>query len=339
MKLWYLELNHYKALKNNSKYVRILFCVKRFPDHGFCCIFRATLFRDGRPMPKTAPPDYAVIIPHYNDTVRLARCLGGLLAQDTRDVEILVADNGSTESLDAVKAAFPGVRFVTETQKGAGPARNRGVAETTAPWLMFIDSDCVPAPDWLAVGRRIARPDMVIGGRVDVFDETPPPRSGAEAFECVFAFHMKSYLEEKAFLGAGNLVVSRAVFERTGGFRPAVSEDVEWSQRAARKGAVLAYDDAFVASHPSRSDWAALRHKWRRLASEGFQLDGASVRGRVKWGLKALAMPASILAHIPKILRHKGLSSRDKARAIATLVRLRFARMGWMLGQAATGRP
>ena len=290
-------------------------------------------------MPRTSPPAYAVIIPHYNDVVRLTGCLSALTAQDIQDVEILVADNGSTDSLDGVKAAFPQVRFVTETEKGAGPARNRGVAETTAPWLLFIDSDCVPAPDWLDVGRAIARPGTVTGGRVDVFDETPPPRSGAEAFEAVFAFHMRVYLDKKAFLGAGNLVVSRAVFEDTGPFRPAVSEDVEWSQRAASRGYLLAYEHRFAVAHPSRSDWPALKRKWRRLASEGFRLSGGGPGGRIIWTLKALAMPASIVLHIPRVLRHPALSGGDKGRALVTLVRLRMMRMGWMLRQVVTGQP
>ncbi len=289
-------------------------------------------------MQETAAPTHAVIIPHYNDVARLIRCLEALTAQDTTGVEIVVADNGSTQDLAPVKAAFRQVRFVTEIAKGAGLARNLGVASTTAPWLLFIDSDCVPASDWLAVGKAIATPGTIIGGRVDIFDETPPPRSGAEAFEAVFAFHMRDYLETKAFLGAGNLVLPRSVFEDAGGFRSTVSEDVEWSQRAASKGYRLAFDDDFAASHPSRQDWPALERKWRRLAAETFQLEVSGVMGRLKWALKALAMPVSILVHIPKILAHPALSGLEKGRAVATLARLRLVRMGWMLRQALTGR-
>ena len=86
-----------------------------------------------------------------------------------------------------------------ETEKGAAVARNRGVAETTAPRLFFIDADCIPAPDWLAVGREVAVRADLIGGRVDVFDETPAPRSGAEAFETVFAFNFRKYIEVQGF--------------------------------------------------------------------------------------------------------------------------------------------
>jgi GT2 family glycosyltransferase len=282
-------------------------------------------------------PRYAVIIPHYNDATRLARCLEALEAQDRAGVEVVVADNNSTVPLDGIAERFPWARIVTEARPGAGLARNAGVAATTAPWLFFIDCDCLPAPDWLAQARRVAAgdPDAVTGGRVDVFDETPPPRSGAEAFETVFAFKMQRYLEEEGFLGAGNLVVSRRVFEAVGGFRGTVSEDVDWSQRAAASGFRLAYDDALAAGHPSRSDWPALRRKWKRMTDEAFALRRSRGAPRGPWVVKALLMPFSIPAHLPRIATHPRLSAVDKLRAAGTLARLRLARMGWMLAQAA----
>ena len=71
----------------------------------------------------TTDPSAAVIIPHYNDPVRLARCLGELAKNDLNGVETVVVDNASTVPLDDVQNAFPWVRFLTETEKGAAPAR------------------------------------------------------------------------------------------------------------------------------------------------------------------------------------------------------------------------
>ena len=126
---------------------------------------------------KTTAPDIAVIIPHYNDLVRLERCLQGLMQCDLGAAEVLVVDNASPQPPDALAPQFPRVRFLTETEPGAAPTRNRGVAESTAPLLAFLDADCVPDPDWLTVARAAPARAAVTGGRVDVFDETPPPRS------------------------------------------------------------------------------------------------------------------------------------------------------------------
>ena len=64
--------------------------------------------------------------------------------------EIVVVDNGSA----TVPQVPDWVRLVTETTPGAANARNRGVAETRADRFFFVDSDCLPAPDWIAAARR-----------------------------------------------------------------------------------------------------------------------------------------------------------------------------------------
>jgi hypothetical protein len=282
-------------------------------------------------------PEAAIIIPHYNDVTRLARGLGALLPQMTAAVELIVVDNASTDSLAAVRTAYPDLRIVTEARKGAANARNRGVAETTAPLLLFIDSDCLAAPDWVAValgtlGRTGA--DLV-GGQVGVFDETPPPRTGAQAFETVFAFDFQTYIEKKGFSGSGNLVTRRDVFAATGPFIHGLSEDLDWCRRATAKGFRLAYDGGLRVGHPSRTDWPALKAKWRRVTQESFGVNGTGPARRMVWAARALVMPASILAHAPRILRTPRLQGRhERMAALATLVRLRLTRMRWMLQQA-----
>ncbi|MBN2907056.1 MAG: glycosyltransferase [Rhodobacteraceae bacterium] len=283
--------------------------------------------------------DAVVIIPHYNDVTRLERCLTALMRNDRTGVEIVVVDNGSTQSLDPVRRAFPDVRFVIETEKGAAAARNRGVRETVAPLLFFIDADCVAAEDWLEQARAVAPRADLIGGLVEVFDETPPPRSGAEAFEAVFAFDFRNYIEVQGFTGAGNLVTRRDVFEDVGGFINGVSEDRDWSMRAVAKGYRLIYADRMVVGHPSRSDWPSLRHKWRRLTRELYASHladtGGGRKARLRWALRGLAMPVSALVHMPKAFFSPKLRSvTERLRAVGTLVRLRLLRMVWMLRQA-----
>lgn len=288
-----------------------------------------------------APFDHAVIIPHYNDMVRLERCLTALVAQDLAGVELVVADNGTPADLGPLQAQFPQARFVTQPEKGAAAARNKGVEVTTAPWIAFLDADCVPSEGWLARVRQIAAGDVgtVTGGSISVFDETPAPRSGAEAFETVFAFDQARYIRDEGFSVTANLVTHRATFEAAGPMVVGLSEDVDWCRRATGTGARLVYDEALRVAHPTRNDWSALAKKWRRMTEEGYGLTGGTGAGRLKWALKACLMPVSIVAHLPKVLGHGALDSGDKWRAMAILARLRVARMGWMLRQAITGAP
>jgi len=278
----------------------------------------------------------AIIIPHYNDTVRLRRCLTALAPQLGDEVEAIVVDNGSTEDVDAVMKDFSVVRFAVETEKGAAAARNKGVSETKAPFLFFLDADCVPSDNWVQTALALAGSSDLIGGRVDVFHEGASPLSGAQAFEAVFAFDIRAYIEEKQFTVTANLLTSREIFEETGPFRPGVSEDLDWCHRARDLGHPIVYDAALAVSHPSRNDWPALRKKWVRMTKEGFGLTENSLVGRLKWAVRGVAMIPSILLHLPKILVSDSLSSAgDKLRATATLVQIRCMRTVWMLRQAA----
>ena len=287
-------------------------------------------------------PSMAVIIPHYDDLRRLGTCLAALapqLAAAGPAVEAVVVDNASPVDLGPLGAAHPGIRFVTEPKKGAAAARNRGVRETTAPRLAFLDCDCVPAPDWLASALRLAGTADVIGGRIDTFDETPGPRSGTEAFEAVFAFRQRAYVEKMGFSVTANLLTTRAVFQDVGELIVGLSEDVEWCRRAVAKGHALAYADDLRVAHPTRSDWPSLARKWRRTTLEGFHLNGTTPAGRAKWALRAAAVAGSGVAHLPQVLTSDRLASRlERRRGAVTLIRLRLARAGWMLRQAALGR-
>ena len=144
-------------------------------------------------------------------------------------------------------------------------------------------------------------------------------------------------LQEARALGLP-VAYTRAVFADVGPFRTVVSEDSDWSFRATAKGYRLIYEDGLRVSHPSRSDWAALRHKWHRLTCESFALQQTTrpgLSGRARWAIKALAMPISAFAHLPKLLLSPKLESfGERMRGTGTLFRLRFLRMIWMLRQA-----
>jgi GT2 family glycosyltransferase len=276
-----------------------------------------------------------VIIPHYDDARRLARCLAGLVPQVSADIEVVVVDNASPTPPQVPPEMAAQVRLVTEPASGAAMARNRGVAETRAPLLFFLDCDCVPAPDWIATARRVVGQSDLVGGEITVFDETPAPRSGAEAFETVFAFDNRGYIARKGFSVTANLLTSRAVFDAVGGFRAGLSEDLEWCQRATTAGFSLSHAQDLCVSHPTRSDWPALRRKWHRLTEEAWGLVRDQPGARLKWAFRACLMPFSAIAHIPRVARAPALSGGgERWRGIATLMRLRLARSGWMLRQA-----
>lgn len=284
--------------------------------------------------PAADGPRISVIVPHFNDLANLDNCLAALANQTVGrgEFEIIVADNDSPCGQEAVQSAIAGrARLVRVRERGAGPARNGGAAAARGSLFAFTDSDCVPAPEWLAEGiAALANYDFV-GGRVDVSVADEGRMTPTEAFEKVFAFDFETYINRKGFTGSGNLFVPRAVFDAVGGFGTSVSEDVDWSRRAIAKGYRLGYAPRAVVTHPARRNWRELRQKWVRINRETFALQRQAPGGRIRWLGKTMLLPASAIAHTPKVLRSEKLrGGRDRSGALAIL----FLCRAWRFGDA-----
>ena len=286
-----------------------------------------------------------MVVPHFHDLVRLDACLAALERQTypRERFEIVVADNNSPEGAEAIAGVIAGrATLVVVTEKGAGPARNGGVAQAKGELLAFTDCDCVPEPQWLASGlEALARYDIV-GGDVRVFPDDLDHMTPVEAFDRVFGFDNALYIRSKGFSVTANLFCPRKVFDAVGGFRADMSEDVEWSQRALKQGYTLGYAPKAIVQHPARRTWEELLHKWRRLNRESFGLVPDTAAGRMWWRLRSLILPLSAFAHTPHMLTTPLLNGwRQRSDGIRTLFRLRFWRMkaAWEILGESRGPP
>ena len=271
----------------------------------------------------------SVVIPHFDDLTGLARCLDAVAAQSGDGVEVIVADNGSPVGPEAVGAVIANrARIVVATERGAGAARNAGVAASSGAVLAFTDADCVPKPGWLAAGEAALAQADLVGGAMVVSVADEPALTPGEAFERVFAFDNRAYVEAKGFSVTANLFTRRSVFDAVGGFRPAVSEDADWCLRARDAGYRIAYAPAAVVAHPARRTWAALTGKWARLTREGAALHRARGGSRLAWAARTALLPLSIVAHLPRVVRSPALTgARDRWVAAGVLARLRLWRL------------
>ena len=279
-------------------------------------------------------PLVSVIVPHYNDLANLACCLEHLRRQTwpAECREIIVADNNSPGGVAAIERLDPDVRVVPATEQGAGPARNAAVAVAGGEVLAFIDSDCFAAPGWLKEGvAALARFDYA-GGRVEVAVPDPRRPTPAEAYETVFAFDFKKYIEQKRFAGTGNLFVPRAIFDRVGGFRVGLSEDIDWCRRANALGYRLGYAEKALVRHPARRRWGDLTLRWDRVIGEMLALGRERPGWHWRWAVYALAVAGSPLPHALRILRSSRLGSpRSKIAGLVGLFGIRWYRAYRML--------
>jgi glycosyltransferase involved in cell wall biosynthesis len=272
----------------------------------------------------------SVIVPHLNDYDNLDACLTLLGEQSFPNArtEIIVADNGSSRGLDAVRQIVGNRgRVVEVAERGAGPARNAGVRASRGDALAFIDSDCRPDPRWLEEGLAELRSSDFVGGRVEVLVEDPRRMTAAEAFESVFAFQNERYVTDLKFTVTASMFVWRSVFDAVGGFENGVPEDLDWCRRARLKGYRIGFAARSVVGHPARKTMPELKRKWRRLTlewCEGARRDG---RGPISMLLHAWVVLLSVGPHALVAMASKRLSGmRNRIMAIGALAQIRAYR-------------
>ena len=283
-------------------------------------------------------PEISVIIPHLNHPDFLRNCLASLLAQeDAPEFEIIVVDNGSQTLPVEVCAVDPRIRLIEEPEPGPGPARNTGVTEASAPLLAFIDADCTAAPGWLAriAGHFAAHPDQgVLGGDVFIARAAADGRATPmEAYESIYSFRMKEYIEQKNFTGTGNLAMRRSVMDRVGPFGGiAIAEDVEWGQRATSMGHPTHYVEDMIVYHPARKSFAEMRTKWFRHIAHSCTMARGKTGWQLRWLAHAAVMAGSPLGEIFYILRSDRVSGwRERGLAFYGVVRMRLYRARLMV--------
>ena len=246
----------------------------------------------------------SVIIPHLNQPDGLAACLSSLEAQSLERAafEVIVVDNGSTVLPEAVVEQYPRSRLLQELRPGPGLARNRGIQVANADILAFIDADCRAHPDWLRNAFRALQSSpsrTILGGDVQIWRESRDAISALEAYESVFAYRFKLYIEQHGFSGTGNLVVRRSDFDKVGPFGGIeIAEDIDWGQRALAAGYTFRYVPEMIVFHPARRSLRELFVKWDRHIQHAVNTRDENVMWHVRWFLRAFAILISPLARL-----------------------------------------
>jgi glycosyltransferase involved in cell wall biosynthesis len=287
-------------------------------------------------VPGRADPVISVVIPHLAQPELLRRCLRSLAAQEgAPPFEVLVVDNGSAELPAEICAAF-GARLLAEPVPGPGPARNRGADAARGAILAFTDADCVIDPGWLAaIARRFGQDPQVgiLGGDVRIALADPDRITAVEAYESIYAFRTRLYIERDRYVATLNMAVRRTVFEQVGPFGGIeIAEDIDWGQRATALGLPMVYEPAARVQHPARPDFAALCRKWDRHLAHFYDEARRRPLWWPRWIAKAGAVALSPVGETLTVLRSDRIEGgRARRLALEGLIRIRLYRAGRML--------
>lgn len=259
----------------------------------------------------TTTSDLDVVIPSKDRPDLLTATLAALNRQSVKRFGVIVVDDGSaTEAEQLVPETLRralSIRFVrNETSLGAGPTRNRGVAVSKADYIVFLDDDCVAAPELIERHRAAL---SSAGGPVVSLGPILSPRGvrlpvwthwDADRLERGYASLGRGQTQPGwADLFTGNVGVRRADFLAVGGFdeRFPRGEDTELGHRLDEFGCRFMFDsEAVVWHHSERSlrswlriaaDTARFDVEWNRLAPGSDRMSLVTTQSRDKhWAIR-----------------------------------------------------
>jgi glycosyltransferase involved in cell wall biosynthesis len=182
----------------------------------------------------------SVVIPCRNAASHLPKLLDAL-AQESPGVswEVVVVDNGSTDGTRTVaerRADTLPVRVVDAPgQRGPGYARNVGAAAAAGEHILFVDSDDLIAPGYLAAMHAGLATADIVGAGLDA--RALNPGWAAESRPGAIADGLLDHFDFLPYAPSGAMGVRRTVFEQLGGFGDVpFAEDVDFCWRAQLAG-------------------------------------------------------------------------------------------------------
>ncbi len=256
--------------------------------------------------------DVAVVVVTYDALPWLERCLASVPAYPT-----VVVDHGSRDGTLEVARRFDHVRVVEQENKGVGAGWNRGLAETSEPWVLLLNADAWVLGD--AVSRLVefgvAHPDAALVGPKLLNPDGTLQRS-ARGFPTPWRLATEYFFLRKLAPRSRALNAFYAA-----NWDHADAREVEWVNGAAmlaRRDAVEqvgAVDEGFFMFN-EESDW---QYRMRSAGWKVWFFPGAEVvhvgGGATKrdWGRM---FTTQVRSHVRFVRKHQGAAAGGLARAL-----------------------
>jgi glycosyltransferase involved in cell wall biosynthesis len=183
--------------------------------------------------------EISIVMPLYNKAEYVRESIASVLAQTFTRFELIVVDDGSTDSSASIVEAIslPNIRLIRQSNQGVSAARNRGMREAAADWIAFIDADDLWLNDHLTQLWKLHEvfPEamLVANDYSTTAAKSHPPV--ADVSRRVTARFIDEAARGEAWVFTSATMVHKDVALRTGGFAEGESrgEDVDlWIRMA-----------------------------------------------------------------------------------------------------------
>jgi glycosyltransferase involved in cell wall biosynthesis len=202
-------------------------------------------------------PAVSIVVPARNAAATLERCIRSLLEIDyPRDsLEIIVADNGSTDGTRAILDWFgTQIRVVEQPRPGPAAARNAGIRVARGSIIALTDADCQVDSSWVReLIQPLADPEVgIVGGKVRAL----PPVNRVSRFGELIHDHERAIEEFKPpYVATANWGCRRSVLIDEGLFDETLlrGSDAEMALRIGARGYRLVYRPGAIVYHPHQA--------------------------------------------------------------------------------------
>ncbi len=195
----------------------------------------------------------SIIIPNYNGSTTIGKCLEAAFSSAYGNFEIVVVDDCSSDNSVEIIKRFPCRLVELKIHSGASKARNMGVLHCRGELIFFTDADCLLSLDSLSAANRAiaeAGPGAIIGG---TYTRIPYDNDFFSTFQSVFIHYSEIKKSGRPdYIATHAMVMTTEAFGKAGGFREdflPILEDVEFSHRLRRAGCRLMMDPEIAVRH------------------------------------------------------------------------------------------
>lgn len=250
-----------------------------------------------------------VVVPAYNAERFIEECLRSILSQTRAVGEVLVVNDGSTDSTEEIAVGIGGpVRVLSQENAGVSAARNRGLEEASASFVAFCDADDVWFPEKLEkqMAALASHPSasaafsgvLEVDGALEALGVIPCP-SLEDLSISDLLFHRRGEIPPQI---SSTLVASKGRLEEAGGWDPDLSDAADWDMalRLRRLGPFVGPCDPLIKYrvHPgSMSARTRLRAAdARKLFAKHLRTAAPEDRSEIRaaWGRNTLVLAASL---------------------------------------------
>jgi glycosyltransferase involved in cell wall biosynthesis len=200
-------------------------------------------------------PLISVIVPVFNSSEYIEKCLQGLFNSTYKNFEVIAVDGGSTDNTREIAEKLNARVLQIDPSKGVAAARNLGAQKSQGKILLFVDSDVIVRKETLSLVFENFKNHPEIDAVFGSYDDSPADENFLSQYKnLLHHFHHQHAKAEASTFWTGCGAIRKNIFEEIEGFDdenfsiPSM-EDVELGYRLKSRGYKILLDKNILVKH------------------------------------------------------------------------------------------